>query len=361
MDKHKIRRVLIKLWIRRQISNISERMISNEEFDELWGSTRYESNYDLDKASLDLFKFVSWNDEDVLEDEKHSNIIEINEDLTLLHSFLYRTLYQNTAKTKEVLNSKISTLIFEGDEFNLNKQEKYEEAKDYRTLSPESVSLMHRRTRSQTTNSLKSFSWNKNNIYKCYCLLELVRVENLNKEILNILIELDIVNAESLKTYVCNTTKKLKELYVIALSLTSPNNIQVKDKIPQLSDFFNLSGREISKCLSSIIERTLIDNIRRLGIDDNEDEHSILSRWLNNHQRLSIIRTEPKIKKLISEIHMKLELNSTDVDLEQDLNESIRFLEDDVVLAFISGLLPEGQLKIELYKFGMSIRDTTLL
>ena len=143
--------------MRRQISNISERMISNEELDDLWGSTRDESSYDLEKASLDLFKFVSWSDEDVFDDEIHSNVIENNEDLSLLHTFLYRTLYQNTAKTKEVLNSKISTLIFEEDEFNLNKNEKYEEAKDYRSLSPESVNLMHRRTRSQTTNSRKSF------------------------------------------------------------------------------------------------------------------------------------------------------------------------------------------------------------
>ena len=52
-------------------------------------------------------------------------------------------------------------------------------------------------------------------------------------------------------------------------------------------------------------------------------------------------------------------MKSIDVDLDQDLNESIRFLEDAVVLAFISGLLPEGQLKIELYKFGMTIRDTS--
>ena len=55
------------------------------------------------------------------------------------------------------------------------------------------------------------------------------------------MIELDIFNAESLKTYVCNTTKKLRELYVITLSLTSPENIQVNDKIPLLSDFLNLS------------------------------------------------------------------------------------------------------------------------
>ena len=91
------------------------------------------------------------------------------------------------------------------------------------------------------------------------------------------MIELDIVNAESLKTYVCNTTKKLRELDVITLSLTSPNNIQVNDKIPLLSDFLNLSGREISKCLSSIIERTLDKNINRLHIKDLEDKHSILS------------------------------------------------------------------------------------
>ena len=173
------------------------------------------------------------------------------------------------------------------------------------------------------------------------------------------MIELDIVNAESLKTYVCNTTKKLRELYVITLSLTSPENIQVNDKIPLLSDFLNLSGREISKYLSSIIERSLDENIRQLDIKENEDKHSILSWWLNNHQRLSIARTEPKIKKLISEIQKEFELKSNGQDLDQDLNESLLFLEDAVVLAFISGLLPEGQLKIELYKLGLTIRDTT--
>ena len=89
-------------------------------------------------------------------------------------------MYQNTAKTKEVLNSKISAFIFEEDELNQNKKEKYEESKDSTSMSPESVSLMHRRTRSQTTNSRNRFRWDKNNIYKCYCLLQLVRVEYLN-------------------------------------------------------------------------------------------------------------------------------------------------------------------------------------
>ena len=52
-------------------------------------------------------------------------------------------------------------------------------------------------------------------------------------------------------------------------------------------------------------------------------------------------------------------MKSNGQDLDQDLNESLVFLEDAVVLAFISGLLPEGQLKIELYILGMTIRDTT--
>ena len=334
-------------------------MISNEELDDLWGSTCDDSNYDLEKASQDLFKFVSWSDEDIFDDEIHSNVIETNEDLSLLHSFLYRTLYKNTAKTNKVLNSKISALMFEEGELSHNKNEKSEETKDYRWLSPDNDLLMHRRTRSQTTNSLKSFSWNKNNIYKCYCLLELVRVENLNKEILNVLIELDIVNVESLKKYVSNTTKKLRELYIITLSLTSPDHIEVNDKIPQLSKFLNLSGREISKCLSSIIERTLVEDIRRLSVEDNEDKHSTLSLWLNNHQRLSVTRTNHNIKKLISEIHKELDLKTIDEELDEDLTESIHFLEDAVFLAFISGQLPEGQLKVELYKIGMTIRDTT--
>ena len=143
------------------------------------------------------------------------------------------------------------------------------------------------------------------------------------------------------------------------MSLTSSNNISVNDKIPLLSDFLNLSGREISKCLSSIIERSLDEKIRRLDIKDKEDKHSIISRWLDNHQRLSIIRTEPKIKRLITEIRKEFELKSYDQELDNDLNESLQFLEDAVVLAFISGLLSEGQLKIELYKIGMTVRDTT--
>ena len=78
------------------------------------------------------------------------------------------------------MNSKISAFIFEENELNQNKEERYEEAKGYTSLSPESISLMHRRTRSHTTNSRKSFRWDKNNIYKCNCLLQLVRVVNLN-------------------------------------------------------------------------------------------------------------------------------------------------------------------------------------
>ena len=52
-------------------------------------------------------------------------------------------------------------------------------------------------------------------------------------------------------------------------------------------------------------------------------------------------------------------MKSYDQELDNDLNESLQFLEDAVVLAFISGLLSEGQLKIELYKIGMTVRDTS--
>ena len=95
--------------------------------------------------------------------------------------------------------------------------------------------------------------------------------------ILNFMQELDIVNAESLKKYVSNTTKKLRELFVITLSCTSPENISLNEKILLLSDYLNLSGREISRCLSIVIERSLDENINRLEIKDIEDKHSILS------------------------------------------------------------------------------------
>ena len=53
-----------------------------------------------------------------------------------------------------------------------------------------------------------------------------------------------------------------------------------------------------------------------------------------------------------------LESRPQDVDLDQDLNDALVFLQDASSLAFISGLLPEGELKVELYRLGMTIKET---
>ena len=55
---------------------------------------------------------------------------------------------------------------------------------------------------------------------------------------------------------------------------------------------------------------------------------------------------------------MELESRPQDIELDQDLNEALLFLEDATSFAFISGLFSEGELKVELYRLGMTIKET---
>ena len=180
MDKHKMWRVLIKLWIRRQVSCGDSTMLSDTHFENIWEDEPELLKEDFKKSWIDLFKFVSCADEDILDDDNLQSIIEKNEGLEILHKFMYRSIYQNKVKTRQALNWKISAQIFEDIELMNFEDDTKEETKQYYNKDSVMSTIDHKSIRSHTMNTHKCKSWDETNIIRWKSLLKLIQMDNLN-------------------------------------------------------------------------------------------------------------------------------------------------------------------------------------
>ena len=174
---------------------------------------------------------------------------------------------------------------------------------------------------------------------------------------IDIISELDITNSDSMKKYVRKTIRRFRELYTITLSFSSSENLSIEDKIPLLSNFLKRSGKDISIWLKTIIENVLDDRLRELTVNDDNDKHTILSTWLSSQNMTTSNRVSPKITKFIKKIKKIIDENTLNTDLSMDLTDSIDYLNSVSTFAFISNILPEATLKIELFKVKMTLRE----
>ena len=160
-----------------------------------------------------------------------------------------------------------------------------------------------------------------------------------------------------MKKYARITIRRFIELYTIALSFSSSENLSIEDKIPLLSNFLKRSGKDISIWLKTIIKNGLDDRLRELTVNDDNDKHTILLTWLSSQNITTSNRVSPKISKFIKMIKKIIDEYALNTDLSIDLTDSIDYLNSLSTFAFISNILPEATLKIELFKIKMTLRE----
>ena len=164
------------------------------------------------------------------------------------------------------------------------------------------------------------------------------------------------------RKWVFSLIKKLRKHYVKAVSSSSPEDIEYKDKVKMLAIFY---GR-VESDIKSLIKD---DEVKELGvrfskmrtIDDSimeveNIEENTFNKWMANQQEIVNAKIPSVLQKLFDRINRDQSIED-EWNLNETTSRSILILDNPMIYGYLNEKYEVGLLTTRLYSKGKSVKE----